>query len=111
MTLTSVVLDFFRTNPDDDFHYTDIAKATGITETQVFSSVAHLRRSGHTVDSPLKGWYRYVGPPKKTADQLPLDETVSVGARATVVSVLRDGRPLLSLDGRLFVASELDIEV
>lgn len=104
--ISSAVLGYLRQQCGKEVHYSDIMASTGFSQSQVTSAIAHLRSVKQSIVSPLKGWYVF-----DDCDAAGDEPIVSVGATGTVVSILRDGRPLLSIDGRLFIAEELTIDV
>lgn len=106
-SISATVLDCFRQHCREELHYTDIETATGFSNPQVMSAIAHLRKQGRSIVSPLKGWYVYDGDDCTTNGVAP----VTARSTAKIIDVLADGRPLLTIDGRLFVAAELDIQV
>jgi len=97
------VLKALRLYANQEVHYSDIAKDTGFTDLQVMGAISHLKRHNNiNIQTPRRGWYLY----KPGGGQ----KSVAVKAKAEVVALLEDGTVLLTIEGKLFVASELEIQ-
>lgn len=111
---TKQVLGYLDDHPCIEIHYQSIASALGMTPNQVFGAISALRRRGKvTIDSPRKGFYVYRPVREVTVDPLPVVEIDGVVVphreQAEVVALLADGRLLVTVEGVLYVATELVI--
>jgi len=80
----------------------DIEKELGWKRQWVTSAIGALRRN-YTIESPSKGVYIYKGPGKSGSEIVPLH------AKAQVVAVDSDGKLVVQVEGRLYVAYELEL--
>ena len=82
----------------------DILEALNLDKIdQVHGAITNLRSGGHTIESNHRGWYVYKG---STGKQ---NGPVSVKQKAEVVALLEDDRLLVSVEGKLYVATEINV--
>lgn len=101
------VLRYLSQHRNIEVHIDDVVAATGLTRTQVSNAVVHLIGGGSVrIDKPRRGWYAYRG----SAPASNGGSVVPHKAKAEVIALLADGRLLVSVEGMVYVAHELEIE-
>jgi biotin operon repressor len=99
--VSDAVLKALRKNANQEVHYDDLAADSGFTGLQVQGAISHLRRdNGINIESPRRGWYVY-----KPGG----NSSVTIKAKAEVVALLEDEQVLLTIEGKLYVATQLEI--
>ena len=83
----------------------DLCEETGLDRSQVSNGVQTLRKTTD-IGSPRRGWYVYRGALMNGA----ATTIVPHKAKAVVTALLADGRVLVTIEGVLYVASELVVE-
>jgi hypothetical protein len=97
---SAAVLKMLQANKGKELHIGDISDTLGLTPTQITGAISHLRHKFEIV-SQSKGWYRYNGNGT---------DLVRVESKATVVALMKDDRVLLDIEGKLYVAYELEVD-
>jgi len=101
--ITDAVLMALRKSANQETHINDIMADTSLTKAQVQGAVSSLRNAhGMNISIPRRGWYVFHPGGAPT--------TVTVKAKAEVQALLEDGRVLVVIEGKLFVAKELEIK-
>lgn len=101
--VSDTVFKYLRTHANQELHADDVATDTGLERRQVISAMNTLRSNNSVnITSPRKGWYQYTpgGAPQH----------VEVRAKGEVVAFLEDGGLLMTIEGKLYLAHELDIQ-
>ncbi len=83
----------------------DLTDATKLTRSQVTMAISNLAKSSN-INKPRRGWYVYRGPLAAAKHEA----IVPHKAKAVVTALLADGRVLVTIEGVLYVASELVVE-
>lgn len=86
----------------------DLIADTGYTRQQVTMAISNLRRSCD-ITTPRRAWYVYHGPLKETGNGVG-PNIVPLKSKAEVTALLADGRVLVTIEGVLYVATELVVE-
>lgn len=101
---TAKVLEALRKHKNVEVSVHDLCEETDLDMRQVSGAISNLKRTWK-IETPTRGWYVFKGPLSGKADQ----GTVSVSAKAKVVSILQDDRLLVEVDGYLYVATPIEI--
>lgn len=100
----NAVLDYLQKNRNVEVSLNDMENDLPFDRMNIASTISHLGKNWD-IYRPSKGWYIFKGA-KKSKDE---KGTLSVKAKAQVVSILQDDRLLVEVDGYLYVATPLEI--
>lgn len=104
--VSNAVYRYFQAHRNLEVHISDVMADTNLSHRQVSSAVSHLRsKSGITIDSPRKGWYIFRGGAANGSREI-----VPHKAKAEVLALLDDGQVVLTIEGSLYIAAELEVE-
>ena len=102
--ITSTVYEYFKDHRGVEVNVNDMADATYLTKQQIFGAITNLRKKGITIKAPIKGWYLY------THTDANGSKAVTMKSKAEVITLLESGDLLLNVEGKLYIASELEIQ-
>jgi hypothetical protein len=96
------VLKYLRDHTNQEVAFMDIAEHLNLTTLQVSGAVSYLRKTCR-INRPRNNWAIYRGSNSEGT-------AVSVKSKAEVVTILEDDKLLLNIEGKLYIAYELEVK-
>lgn len=96
------IMPYLKAHVGEEVHIDDIVAATGLEHKQVVNGMYTLSKTTR-ITKPRQGWYIYRGPGRSSSTR------VNVKAKVTLVLLLEGDRILIECEGKLYVATELDV--